>query len=140
MANGKIKLEVVTPVKRLVSAEVDEITGPGSRGEFGILPNHTPYLVQLDVGALSYRKSSGRYFVSVSGGYAEVGPHEVTILAESAELAEEIDVNRAKGARERALGRLSGKGADEPFNFDRAEASLKRAISRISVANRSGLE
>jgi F-type H+-transporting ATPase subunit epsilon len=140
MANGKIKLEVVTPLKRLVSVEVDEIAGPGSWGEFGVLPEHTPYLVQLDVGALSYLKSSGRYFVSVSGGYAEVGPHEVTILAETAELAEEIDVERARGARERAIGRLSGKDTDEPFNFDRAESSLKRAIGRISVANRSGLE
>lgn len=139
MANGRIALEVVTPVKRLVSDKVDEIIGPGLWGEFGILPQHTPYLVELDVGALSYRKGSGRYFVSVSGGYAEVGPDTVTVLAETAELAEDIDVERAKAARERALERLSGKEETEEFNFDRAETALKRAIGRITVANKSGL-
>jgi len=140
MANGKIAFEIVTPEKRLVSAEVDEVTGPGLRGEFGILPQHTPYLVELDVGVLSYRKGSGRYFVAVSGGYAEVGPLAVTVLAEKAELAEEIDVDRAKAARQRAMERISGKEETDEFSFDRAESALKRAIGRISVANRSGLD
>ena len=139
MANGKIALEIVTPEKRLVTDEVDEITGPGLWGEVGILPQHTPYLVELDVGSLSYRKGSGRYFISVSGGYAEVGPDAVTVLAETAELAEDIDVDRAKAARERAQNLISGKEETEDFSFDRAETALKRAISRISVANRSGL-
>ena len=139
MANGKIVLEIVTPEKRLVSENVDEVTGPGLWGQFGILPEHTPYLVQLDIGELSYRRSSGRYFVSVNGGYAEVGSYAVTVLAETAELAEEIDAERAQAARQRALDRLSGKDIVEKFDFDRAEVALKRAISRISVVSHSGL-
>jgi len=140
MANDKIAFEIVTPEKRLVSTEVDEVTGPGIWGEVGILPKHTPYLLELDVGVLSYRKGSGRYFAAVSSGYAEAGPHSVTVLAETAEQAEEINVERAKAARQRAMDRISGKENTQDFSFDRAEAALKRAISRISVASRSGLD
>lgn len=139
MAGGKISLEIVTPERRLVAAEVDEVTGPGLWGEFGVLPEHTPYLCQLEVGVLSYRIGSGRYFVSVIGGYAEVGPDKVTILAETAERAEDIDTERAEAARDRAWRRMSGQLSEESFDFDRAELSLKRAISRIKVANQSGV-
>jgi F-type H+-transporting ATPase subunit epsilon len=139
MAEGKIRLEIVTPEKRLVSTEVDEVTAPGLWGEFGALPQHTPYLCELEIGVLSYRIGSGRYFLSEIGGYAEVGPDKVTILAETAERAEDIDANRAAAARDRALERLSGKLSDAPFDFDRAESALKRAISRLQVANQSGV-
>ncbi len=139
MAEGKLVLEIVTPERRLVSAEVDEVTAPGLWGEFGALPEHTPYLCQLEVGVLSYRVGSGRYFVSVIGGYAEVGPDKVTILAETAERAEDIDAERAVAARERARERMSGQALDEAFDFDRAELALKRAISRLQVASQSGV-
>ena len=139
MAECKIALEIVTPERRLVSVEVDEVTAPGLWGEFGALPEHTPYLCQLEVGILSYRVGSGRYFISVIGGYAEVGPDKVTILAETAERAEDIDAARAKAARDRAQERMSGQVVDEALDFDRAELALKRAISRLKVTNQSGM-
>lgn len=139
MAEGKTLLEVVTPERRLISLDVEEVTAPGLWGEFGALPQHTPYLCQLEIGILSYRIGSGRYFVSVIGGYAEVGPNKVTILAETAECAEDIDSARAAASRDRARERMSGQLVDESFDFDRAESSLKRAIGRLRVASQSGM-
>lgn len=140
MAEGKIALEIVTPDRQLVSIGVDEVTAPGFYGEFGVLPRHTPYLCELGVGPLSYRSGSARYFVSVMGGYAEVGPEKVTVLADVAERAEEIDSARAQEARARAMDRMSGKRTDEAFDFTRAELALKRAITRLSVAHHSGAD
>ncbi len=139
MVEGKMMLDIVTPERKLVSAEVDEVTAPGFYGEFGVLPQHTPYLCQLGVGVLSYRTGSARYFVSIIEGYAEVGPDKITILAESAERAEDIDAARAQESRQRAQERMGGQKSEEELDFDRAELSLKRAIARISVANQSGL-
>ena len=140
MAEGKIILDIVTPERKLVSAEVDEVTAPGHYGEFGVLFRHTPYLCQLDIGVLTYRSGSARYFVSIAGGYAEVGPDKVTVLAELAERAEDIDVHRAEEARNRAQQRMGGELAEESFDFDRADLALKRAIARISVAHQSGID
>ncbi|MCE2451621.1 MAG: F0F1 ATP synthase subunit epsilon [Nitrospinae bacterium] len=139
MVEGKMMLDIVTPERKLVSAEVDEVTAPGFYGEFGVLPQHTPYLCQLGVGVLSYRTGSARYFISIIDGYAEVGPDKITILAESAERAEDIDAARAQESRQRAQERMGGQKSEEELDFDRAELSLKRAITRISVANQSGL-
>ncbi len=139
MVEGKMMLDIVTPERKLVSAEVDEVTAPGFYGEFGVLPQHTPYLCQLGVGVLSYRTGSARYFISIIEGYAEVGPEKITILAEHAERAEDIDAERAQEARQRAQERMSGQKTEEELDFDRAELALKRAITRISVANQSGL-
>lgn len=139
MVEGKMMLDIVTPERKLVSAEVDEVTAPGFYGEFGVLAQHTPYLCQLGVGVLSYRTGSARYFVSIIEGYAEVGPDKITILAESAERAEDIDAERAQESRQRAQERMAGQKSEEELDFDRAELSLKRAIARISVANQSGL-
>ena len=139
MVEGKMMLDIVTPERKLVSAEVDEVTAPGFYGEFGVLPQHTPYLCQLGVGVLSYRTGSARYFISIIDGYAEVGPDTITILAESAERAEDIDAARAQESRQRAQERMGGQKSEEELDFDRAELSLKRAITRISVANQSGL-
>ncbi len=139
MVEGKMLLDIVTPERKLVSAEVDEVTAPGFYGEFGVLPQHTPYLCQLGAGVLSYRTGSARYFVSIIEGYAEVGPEKITILAESAERAEDIDAPRAADSRRRAQERMGGQNTGEELDFDRAELSLKRAIARISVANQSGL-
>ncbi len=139
MVEGKMMLDIVTPERKLVSAEVDEVTAPGFYGEFGVLPQHTPYLCQLGVGVLSYRTGSARYFVSIIEGYAEVGPEKITILAESAERAEDIDAARAQESRQRAQERMAGQKSEGELDFDRADLSLKRAIARISVANQSGL-
>ena len=139
MIEGKMMLDIVTPERKLVSAEVDEVTAPGFYGEFGVLPQHTPYLCQLGVGVLSYRTGSARYFISIIEGYAEVGPEKITILAESAERAEDIDAKRAQDSRQRAQERMAGQKSEEELDFDRAELSLKRAIARNSVANQSGL-
>tara|TARA_Y100000588_G_scaffold231782_1_gene245509 strand:- start:2270 stop:2707 length:438 start_codon:yes stop_codon:yes gene_type:complete len=144
MANGKIILDIVTPEKKLMSAEVDEVTAPGFYGEFGILPDHTTYLCQLGVGVLTYRMNSASYFVSVIKGYAEVGMNKVTILAEVAERAEDVDIERAEKALERAKNRMSSDNDvatdnDSVFDFERAELALKRASTRISVAHESGL-
>ena len=138
MANGKILLDIVTPEKKLMSAEVDEVTAPGFYGEFGILPDHTTYLCQLGVGVLTYRMNSASYFVSVIKGYAEVGMNKVTVLAEVAERAEDVDIERAEKALDRAKTRMSSDD-DSVFDFERAELALKRASTRISVARESGL-
>ena len=143
MANGKILLDIVTPEKKLMSAEVDEVTAPGFYGEFGVLPDHTTYLCQLGIGVLSYRMNSASYFVSIIQGYAEVGLNKVTILAEVAERAEDLDIQRAEGALDRAKNRMSSdekfSDDDSVFDFERAELALKRANTRISVARESGL-
>jgi F-type H+-transporting ATPase subunit epsilon len=138
MAEGKLLLEIVTPHRRLVSAEVDEVTAPGFRGEFGALAGHTPYLCQLGIGVLSYRAGSARYFLSIMGGYAEVGAGRVTLLTEVAERAEDIDAERARAARHRAEERMAGR-AQESVDFDRAELALKRALARLDVARQSGV-
>lgn len=140
MTEGRMTLDIVTPERKIVSARVDEVTAPGFYGEFGALPRHTPYLCRLGVGVLSYRVGSARYFVSIVEGFAEVGPDRITILAESAERAEEIDSGRAEESRRRAQERMAGRAEEERFDFERAEASLSRAIARISVARESGLD
>ena len=127
----KLKLEIVTPTGLVASEEVDEVTAVGSEGEFGVVPGHAPFVTTLKVGMLT-SKGDGqmvRYFVN--WGYAEVGPDGVTILADSSEKSEEIDVERARSAMQRAEERL--RKADD-VDFVRAEASLERAITRIGVA------
>ncbi|MBI3127649.1 MAG: F0F1 ATP synthase subunit epsilon [Candidatus Tectomicrobia bacterium] len=138
MADGTLRLEIVTPHRRLISAEADEVTAPGFHGEFGVLPGHTPYLVQLGVGILSYRSGSARYFLSIIGGYAEVGPDRVTILTEVAERAEDINTQRARAALHRAEERMMGRSQDS-IDFERAELALKRAVTRLGVARQSGM-
>lgn len=138
MAEGKILLEIVTPQRRLVSAEVDEVTAPGFKGEFGALPRHTPLVCQLGIGVLSYRAGSARYFLSIMEGYAEVGPDRVTVLTEVAERAEDIDTGRARSARQRAEDRMMRR-TQESVDFDRAELALKRALVRLKVAHDSGV-
>ncbi|MFQ5895106.1 MAG: F0F1 ATP synthase subunit epsilon [Nitrospinota bacterium] len=137
MEEGKIRLEVVTPERLLFREEVDEVTAPGAGGEFGVLPGHTPFLCRLDVGALSYRKGDRLHFVSVVGGFAEMGPNYVTVLAERAERAEEIDVGRAREARKRAERHLA-RQTEGSVDFDRAAAALRRAMSRLRVATLAG--
>lgn len=127
-----IRLEVVTPEKSVVSENVQIVMAPGTLGEFGVLSGHTPFLTTLKTGALKYKDQSGQdRFVFVSSGFAEALPDRVTVLAESAERREDIDVQRAKAAAERAEKRLQIK--DENIDYVRAKAALLRAISRLQL-------
>jgi F-type H+-transporting ATPase subunit epsilon len=134
---GRIQLEVVTPEGQVLSAEVDEITAPGALGYFGVLPGHTPFLTTLGMGELGYRIGNQWEYLAIIWGYAEVLPNKVTILAETAEMAAEIDVERAERAKRRAEERLrewSTTGAE--IDFERASAALQRALIRLQVAGK----
>ncbi len=129
-----ILLEIVTPSKAVVKDEAQIVMAPGSLGEFGVLSGHTPFMTSLKVGAVKYVDASGKdKFVFVNGGFAEALPDRVTILAESAERKEDIDVARAKAALERAQKRLESK-SNPDIDFERARAALERAIHRIRLA------
>ena len=125
-------LEVVTPQSAIVSEEVQIVVAPGSEGEFGALKGHTTFLTSLKVGTLRYKDANGKErFLFINGGFAEVLPDKVTILAESAERRQHIDVQRATDAKERAEKRIAAKAADT--DFVRAEAALRRAVHRLSL-------
>lgn len=131
----KLKLEMVTPYKKALSVEVDEVTAPGALGEFGILPGHTPLLTTLEIGELSYRNGGEVFHVAVNWGYVEVEDDKVTVLVETAEPADDIDLERAKaalGRAEEALKTLSPEDKD----FLVMQAALSRALIRIQVAGR----
>lgn len=131
-----LTLEIVTPDRSLVTANVDEVQVPGTQGYFGVLPGHTPLLSTLAIGDLWFRKGRDVFHLSVAGGFAEVLPDKVTILAQIAERAEEIDVARAERARQRAEERLKTPPPD--FDPDRAQASLLKAMVRLQVAALAG--
>jgi F-type H+-transporting ATPase subunit epsilon len=129
-----IRLEVVTPEKEVVNEMVQIVMAPGSLGEFGILAGHTPFMTSLNTGSIHFRDQSGNdQHVFVSGGFAEALPDKVTVLAESAEKTDDIDLNRAKAAMERAEKRLEDR-SKEDIDFVRAKAALERAIMRIKLA------
>lgn len=132
-----ILLEIVTPDKLVLSEEVDEVTAPGSEGEFGVLPGHTPFLTTLKVGELTYRRGKEVHHMAISWGYAEVTPKKVTILAETAEVAAEIDIERAKAARERAEEKLK-KLSKEDHDYLVEAAALEKSLIRLQVAQRAG--
>ncbi|MDW7645150.1 MAG: F0F1 ATP synthase subunit epsilon [Desulfuromonadales bacterium] len=133
----KLKLEMVTPYKRVLSVEVDEVTAPGTIGEFGILPGHTPMLTTLKIGELTYRAGSETFHLAVNWGYVEVEEDKVTVLVETAEPADEIDLERAKAALGRAEKALKELSQDDK-DFRVMEAALERALIRIQVASRKG--
>lgn len=129
----KFILEVVTPQKAVVSEAIQSISAPGSEGEFCALKGHTTFLTSLKIGSIFYKDSAGNErTLFVNGGFAEVLPNKVTILAESAERRRDIDLTRAKEAQLRAERRLSDNAAD--IDIVRAQASLRRAIYRIKMA------
>ena len=132
-----ILLEIVTPDRLVLSEEVDEVTAPGVEGEFGVLPGHTPFLTTLKVGELTYRKGKDVHHMAVSWGYAEVTPKKVTVLAEAAEVAAEIDIVRAKAAMEKAEKELK-KLSKEDKDYLIEAARLEKSIIRIQVAERAG--
>jgi F-type H+-transporting ATPase subunit epsilon len=131
----KIQLEVVTPDRLVISESVDIVMAMGALGEFGILANHVPFLTTLQAGELRFRKDNQLEYVVVTGGFAEVSNNKVTVLAEAAEKAREIDLDRARRARERAEKRLA-QAKSEAVDYTRAEAALKRALLRLNVAEK----
>jgi F-type H+-transporting ATPase subunit epsilon len=131
--DDKLILEVVTPQKAVVSEMVESVVAPGSEGEFGALKGHTTFLTSLKVGTLKYTDASGKEkLLFLNGGFAEVLPDKVTVLAESAERQQDIDVVRAQAAKERAEQRLANRAAG--IDLLRAELALRRAIHRLKVA------
>ena len=131
----KLLLEVVTPDRKLLSAEADVVVLPGVEGQFGILYGHVPFLSALEIGEMYYRDGGKTEFLSVSGGFAEVTGKKVIIVAEAAEVGKEIDIERAKRALERAEKRMA-MSRTENLDWARAEAALRRAIMRMKVSGR----
>ena len=129
-----IQLSIVTPERSLVNQQVDELQIPGAEGYLGVLPGHAPLFTELKVGELSYRKGSTWTSLAVAWGFAEVLPDQVRVLAETAERASEIDLERATRAKERAEQRLN-KGGQE-IDYERALVALQRALIRIQVARK----
>ena len=126
------QLEIVTPEKLVVNEAVEEAQIPGLGGYLGILPGHAPLITELAVGAITYRAQGVTKTLSVAWGFAEVLPDKVTMLAETAERPEDIDVNRAQKAKDRAEQML--KSNDPQLDYDRAQDALQRAETRLKVA------
>ena len=133
MAN--IRLDVVTAERAVYSDDVDIVIAPGVEGQLGILPNHTPLMTLLQPGELIARKGTEEYSLAVSGGFLEVRPDRVIVLADSAERAEEIDIARAEEAKQRAEQRLE-ESYVPAVDAARAEAALRRSLIRLKVATR----
>jgi len=135
---AQIHLEVVTPNGAVVSEDVDIVTAPGVSGEFGVLANHAPFLSTIRTGTLSFKKDRVSKFLMVTGGFTEVSNNKVTFLVESAEFGQDIDVERALRAKERAEKRLAqAQQAAERVSRVRAEAALQRALARIHTVELS---
>ncbi|MBO0860555.1 MAG: F0F1 ATP synthase subunit epsilon [Chloracidobacterium sp.] len=130
----KLNLEVITPERLVLREQVDEVVAPAINGELGVLPEHTPLISQLKTGVLTYRQGNQSRRMHVSGGFIEVAPDSVSVLSDVAEKPEEIDVDRAQRAKERAERRLASK--EEDIDLNRAELKLQRAIVRIELGGR----
>lgn len=128
-----IRFELVTPERLLVSEDVEEVVAPGFEGEFGVLPEHTHYLALLAIGVLRYRRGGDVRKVAIGGGFAEVSQGRVIVMADVAERAEEIDVERARRARERAEAQIKNLSLDDA-TYGKAHAALQRALARLSAA------
>jgi F-type H+-transporting ATPase subunit epsilon len=131
----QIQLQIVSADRSLVNETVDEVEIPGSDGYFGVLPGHTPLLALLQVGELWYRQGQEKHYLSIAFGFAEVLPDRVTILAQIAEKADEIDIGRAEAAKKRAEERVSSPTVD--MDAERARISLMKALIRLQVATRA---
>ncbi len=130
-----LSLEIVTPDRAIVQEQVDEVEIPGSEGFFGVLPGHTPLLASLKAGELWYRKGQDKFYLFVAFGFAEVLPDRVTILADTAERAEEIDIARAEMKKRLAEEQLAKPQVD--MDFERARISMMKALVRLQVASRA---
>jgi F-type H+-transporting ATPase subunit epsilon len=129
------QLEIVTPEKKVVQTAAEEVQIPGKNGYLGIMPGHAPLITELAVGEITFREDSTEQRLAVAWGFAEVLPNKVTILAETAERPSEIDVDRARKAKERAQQRLTS--GDPSVDVERALDALQRAETRLDVATKS---
>ena len=134
LMEDSFRLRIVTPYREVVTDEVGEAQVPGKEGYLGILPGHAPLISELKVGEISYRRAGKSTHLAVSGGFVEVLPDQVTILAETAERAEEIDVARARAAKEEAEKLLRAAHPDTDIN--QATIALERALIRLQVASK----
>lgn len=125
-------LEIVTPERKVYAEDVNMVVVKGAEGELGILPNHIPLVTPLRISAAKIKQGGKESIVAVQGGFLEVRKEKVVILAESAELPSDIDVERAQAARTRAEQRLANARKDE-VDFRRAELALQRAMNRLDV-------
>ena len=139
MANEQntIELQVVTPERHVLSEDVESVEMPGKDGYLGILPGHAPLLTEMGIGILTYRKGSETRSLTTMGGYGEVLPNRVIVLAETAERIEEIDRSRAQAALDRAKANMPGANATEA-DWDAANAALARATVRLEAATKGG--
>ena len=131
----KLTLEIVTPDRALVNEQVDEVQLPGSEGYFGVLPGHTPLLASLHVGELWYRVGQEKHYLAIAFGFVEVLPDRVTVLAQIAEKAQDIDVARAEAAKKRAEDLVAKPQGD--MDFERARVALMKSLIRLQVASRA---
>jgi len=130
-----LQLQIVSADRLLVNEQVDEVEIPGSEGYLGVLPGHTPLLATLQVGELWYRQGQEKHYLAIAFGFVEVQPDSVTILAQIAEPAQEIDLARAEAAKKRAEERLSKPTTD--MDFERARMAMVKALVRLQVASRA---
>ena len=137
----KLTLEIVTPDRALIREEVDEVVVPGSEGELGVLPGHTPLLSSLKIGELWYRQGQEKHYLAIAFGFVEVLPDRVTVLADVGERAQEIDVHRAERAKQRAEQLLAQASASHltagDLDIERARITLLKSLIRLQVASRA---
>jgi F-type H+-transporting ATPase subunit epsilon len=137
MLPENFELEVVTPARHVLSARVESLEMPGKDGYLGILPGHAPLITELGVGVLNYREGNIAHSLTVIHGYAEVLPDRVIVLSEASERADEIDLARARAARDRAQAELAQSGSQE-VDWQAASAALQRAVIRVQAASKGG--
>jgi F-type H+-transporting ATPase subunit epsilon len=130
-----IALEVVTPDRSILKEQVDEVVLPGAEGYFGVLPGHAPLVATLQVGEMWYRKGQETHYLAIAFGFVEVLPDRVTVLAQIAERAEDIDQGRAEAAKTRAEQRVTTPATD--IDFERARIALMKSLVRLQVASRA---
>ena len=134
----KLTLEIVTPDRSLIREEIDEVVVPGTEGEFGVLPGHTPLLSTLKIGELWYRQGQEKHYLAVAFGFVEVLPDRVTVLAQVGERAQEIDIQRAERAKQRAEQRLAQPHLTPvDLDIERARIALLKSLMRLQVATRA---
>lgn len=130
-----IRTDIVTAERLVFSEDADIVIVPGVEGEMGILPHHAPLMTMIKPGEVLIRKGTEEYYLAVAGGFLEVKPDHVTILADAAERADEIDIARAEAAKRRAEEKLASRTVAELDNAN-AEAALRRALARLKVAEK----
>lgn len=129
---ARLNLEIITAERVVYSEEVDMVVAPGAEGQFAIMPNHAPFMTMLEPGELLVRNNNEETFLAIGGGFLEVLQNAVTVLADTAERAEEIDVARAEQAKLWAQEQLVGKSMD--MDLAGAEAAMRRSLARLKVA------